>query len=68
MVNGQRPSAMTADGSAGATSVHPARSENSSRSRREVDPVLAQFWRWATNSKSRPDRGWNGCVSRTRRY
>ena len=32
MVNGQRPSAITANGSAGATSVHPAGSENSSPS------------------------------------
>ena len=31
-VNGQRPSAITVNGSAGATSVHPARSENSSLS------------------------------------
>ena len=31
-VNGQRPSAITVNGSAAATSVHPARSENSSPS------------------------------------
>ena len=41
MVNGQRPSAMTAKGSAGATSVQPAGSENNSPfSSCRVDPVL----------------------------
>jgi len=34
----------------------------------QVDPVLTQFWRCSTNSKSRPASGWNGCVTRTRRY
>ena len=41
MVNGQRPSAMTTNGSAGATSVHPAGRENSCAVLVvQVDPVL----------------------------
>ena len=68
-VNGQRPSAMTTNGSAGATSVHLAGSENSSPfSSCRWTRSSPQFWRCATNSKSWPDSGWNRCVTRTRRY
>jgi hypothetical protein len=68
-VNGQRPSAMTTNGSATPASVHPAGSENSTPfSSWRWTRSSPQFWRCATNSKSRPDSGWNRCVTRTRRY
>lgn len=55
--------------SARATSVHPAGSENSCPfSSRRWTRSSPQFWRWTTNSKSRPCSGWNGWVTRTRRY
>jgi hypothetical protein len=58
MVNGQRPSAITTKGSAGTTSVHPAGRENSPPfSSCRWTRSSPQFWRCATNSKSRPDSG-----------
>ena len=57
-VNGQRPSAMTAKGSAGATSVQLAgRENNSPLSSCKWTRSSPQFWRCAANSKSRPNSG-----------
>jgi len=54
-VNGQRPDAITTNGSAATTSVHAAGSENSCPSSScRWTRSSPQFWRQATNSKSRP--------------
>ena len=52
MVNGHRPAAITTNGSAAATSVHPAGNENSCPfSSCRQTRSSPQFWREATNSK-----------------
>ena len=64
MVNGHRPSAITTNGSADATSVHPAGRENNTPSASwRSTRSSPQFWRCATNSKSWPDSGWSWCVT-----
>ena len=69
MVRKVRADGAPVTAAAAATSVHPAGRENSRPfSSCRWTRSSPQFWRYATNSKSRPASGWNGCVTRTRRY
>ena len=69
MVNGHRPAAITTNGSATARRSTLLAARTAARSRRAGGPgPRPSSAGQATNSKPRPCRGWNGCVTRTRRY
>lgn len=67
MCRGERPAAITTNGSSATALVQRAGSEISCpwSSRKQTRSWL-QAWRWETSSNSRPHSGWNGCVTRTR--
>ena len=65
-LNGHRPAATVTNTSGPAASVQPTGSECClASSSRKNTRSSAQVWRTATNTNSRPDHGWNGCVTRT---